>query len=150
MGILWVLLVRRTISLALDLRIMARKRKGGPPKGVMPKNYAQFREAGKATHFAKGFKGQSVRQIEDTKHLIDWLSEYDKPQEVTKDIGKISESSPGEFQPSYCPLAIEKNTLTGKTHKERVQEMLDKLKPESSRMINNDPASLVNNFKLNA
>ena len=124
---------------------MTKRKKPGPKPGTMPKNYAQFRAAAKETQFAPGYSGQSTKQVKDTQHLKDWLDQYDNPPE------KIADFSPGEFHP--CPPAVKESkpivevNRTGKTHSERVREMLDKLKPEPSRMIDNDTNSLIKNYK---
>ena len=124
---------------------MAKRKKPGPKPGTMPKNYAQFRAAAKETQFAPGYSGQSTKQVKDTQHLREWLDQYDNPPP------KRSTPAAGHCSVPCFPKELakirKKVAKQTKTHAERVREMLDKLKPEPSRMIDNDPVSLVKNYK---
>ena len=125
--------------------VKMKRKKPGPKPGTMPKNYEQFRAAAKETQFAPGYSGQSTKQVKDTQHLKDWLDQYDNPPPTVFNPG-------GEPLPVPCfpeeEAEIRKEVAKQtKTHSERVREMLDKLKPASSRMIDNDTDSLIKNYK---
>lgn len=125
---------------------MKKKKRPGPPPGVRPKNWEQFKEAAKLYQFAPGYSGQSVKKVQGTKHLTDWLDHYDSPLPTPDPTPLPTPVSLPVLSP--CPP---KKGRTKKTaplkHTDRVREMLNALRPSRERMIDNDPVSLIENYK---